>query len=154
LPLVPASLEVDPLLLALLHVAAFLDVSEDDSVHPVAAGIALERVGAYVQRLDDDTIDALAEDLDTLIEHAEAANWPTAALEFLASFLENCGFAAETDGEADAALDADDAEADTADADDAEADDADDAEADELEAGEATAGDHGSGEGSRKEPVR
>lgn len=134
-------------MLALLHLAAFLDVSEDDSVHPVAAGIALERVGAYVQRLDDETIDALAEDLDALIEHAEAAAWPTAAVEFLASFLENCGFAAETEGEADAELAADTED----DADDQDDEDQDDAE---LEDGEAAAADQGSDEGSRKESLR
>jgi len=118
LPVVPDSVAVSPLLLALLHSSAFLDLCDDDVVDPKLAGSVLERVGLYVQRLDDDTVDALAEELERLSKHAEQASWPEPAREFIAAFLANCGFRPDDEDE--------DEENDEAGADDA--DDADDAE--------------------------
>lgn len=100
LPLIPEELELSPLLSALLHLASFLDLSEEPVVGERASGQALSRMGLYVQRLDDDSVEALADDLDTLAEHARKAGWPSEALEFIESFLENCGFALESEAPA------------------------------------------------------
>lgn len=95
----PESVEASPLALALLHVAAFLDLSDDDVVEPKLAGGVLERVGLYVQRLDDDSVEQLADDLSRIEAHAARAGWPAPAREFVHAFLENCGFVAEGDEE-------------------------------------------------------
>ena len=80
------------MLTALLHLASFLDLSEEPAVEERAAGQALTRMGLYIQRLDDESVEALADDLDTLAAHGKSAGWPEDALEFIQSFLENCGF--------------------------------------------------------------
>lgn len=95
MPLIPEELELSPLLGALLHLASFLDLSEEPLGDERASGAALARMGLYVQRLDDDSIEALAEDLEVLAEHAKKSGWPSEAIEFIQSFLENCGFALE-----------------------------------------------------------
>ncbi len=119
----PDSVEVSPLLLALLHTAAFLDLSDDEALDPERAGKILQRVGLYVQRLSDDDVEAMADDLSLLVEHAKQAGWPAPAREFVETFLENCGFELDGDddaneGDADDADEADDEEED-ADEDDA-----------------------------------
>ena len=91
LPVVPEELGIDPLLLALLHLAAFLDLSDDSSPDADAAGEALEHVGLYVQRLDEPLLDRLEEQLGRLYEHARAAEWPEEQREFVADFLYSCG---------------------------------------------------------------
>jgi hypothetical protein len=107
LPLVPEELELSPFLLALLHGAAFLDLSEEDVVQGPAACAVLDRIGLYLQRVDDDTLEQFADDLERLAEHAEQEAWPEPAQNFLATFLEHCGFVvdegddAELEGESD-----------------------------------------------------
>ncbi|HWA71458.1 MAG TPA: hypothetical protein VG937_03970 [Polyangiaceae bacterium] len=103
LPLVPPELELSPFLLALLHSAAFLDLSEDDVVEGAAACAVLDRIGLYLQRADDDTLEQLADDIERLAAHAEAQNWPEEAQEFLTTFLEHCGFVLDSDEDADEA---------------------------------------------------
>lgn len=99
LPLVPAELELSPFLLALLHSAAFLDLSEEDVVEGAAACAVLDRIGLYLQRADDDTLEQLADDIERLAEYAEAEKWPEEAQEFLGTFLEHCGFVVDSDEE-------------------------------------------------------
>ena len=99
MPLIPEELELSPLLSALLHLASFLDISDEPVVESKAAGETLARMGLYVQRLDDDSIDSLADELDVLSEHAKKAGWAPEAIEFIAQFLENCGFALEGEEE-------------------------------------------------------
>jgi len=86
------------LLSALLHTAAALDLSDDEVVHPDAARGVLERVGLYVQRLDDEDVERVASELERLLDHAKQAGWPEEARDFVRDFLEHCGFAVEEDG--------------------------------------------------------
>lgn len=97
LPLVPEDAAVNPILLALLHTAMFLDLSEEPTVEPNAARAVLERIGLYVQRLSDDEVEELSESLSALAERGEREGWPPPAIEFVRSFVENCGFALESD---------------------------------------------------------
>jgi hypothetical protein len=97
LPLVADDAEIDPILLALLHAAMFLDLSEEPAVESGAARSVLERIGLYVQRLSDDEVEELAVSLERLAARGERDGWPPAAVHFVSSFLENCGFAAEPD---------------------------------------------------------
>lgn len=97
LPLVPTELGIDPILLALLQTAAFLDLSDDDSVDPEFAGDVLERVGLYVQRLPAERVPELQSQLGRLHAHAVEAGWPPDLSEFVGQFLYNCGLGDEDD---------------------------------------------------------
>ncbi len=97
LPLVPDDAGVDPIVLALLHAAMFLDLSEEPAVDATAARPVLERIGLYVQRLSDDEVEALADSLARLAERGERDGWPAPAIEFVRLFVENCGFTLESD---------------------------------------------------------
>jgi hypothetical protein len=91
LPEVPDSLGVEPLLAALLHCAAFLDLSPEDVVAPQPATEVLEHVGLYVQRLPLERQAELADQLDRLRRHAESEGWPEPLVEFIEEFLYSCG---------------------------------------------------------------
>lgn len=97
LPLVPEDAGIDPVLLALLHAAMFLDLSEQPALDASAARPVLERIGLYVQRLSDDDVEQLAESLSRLADRGERDGWPPSAVEFVRSFVENCGFTLESD---------------------------------------------------------
>lgn len=97
LPLVPEDAGVHPMLLAVLHSAMFLDLSEEPTVESNAARAVLERIGLYVQRLSDEEVEELAESLSALAERGEREGWPPPAIEFVRSFVENCGFSLESD---------------------------------------------------------
>lgn len=91
LPLVPAELDIDPLLLALLQCAAFLDLSEDGAGDSGAATDVLELVGLYVQRLSAERHAELAGQLAKLREHGERNAWPEELVVFVDEFLYSCG---------------------------------------------------------------
>jgi hypothetical protein len=91
LPPIPAELEIDPLLAAVLHCAAFLDLSEDDVIDPDAAVATLEHVGLYVGRLAEGRVAELQGQLDRLAAWGKEHDWPEEAVEFTARFLYNCG---------------------------------------------------------------
>jgi hypothetical protein len=97
LPVVPTELGIDPLLIALLHAAAFLDLSDDESVDPELAGDVLEHVGMYVQRLPPERLLEIESQLSSLSAHAEAQGWPGELVDFVASFLYNCGIGEEAE---------------------------------------------------------
>jgi hypothetical protein len=48
MPLLPASLRVDPAFAALLHVTAFLELSGDEAVDPDRAVEAMEQIAHYL----------------------------------------------------------------------------------------------------------
>ena len=97
LPVIPAELELDPLLVALLHSVAFLDLADDDLMDPEAAGDALEHVGMYVQRLPDERLNAITADLEKLDAHAQSAGWSDAQREVVRDFLYSCGIGDDRD---------------------------------------------------------
>src|SRR5262245_26781569 len=97
-PLIPAELGVHPLLLAVLHAVVFLDGSEEDVVHPGAAGEALEYVATYLQRLGGADLRRVKEDLAALTAFAREEKWDKRAVRFLKEFLVEFGVG--TEGEA------------------------------------------------------
>jgi hypothetical protein len=99
LPVVSKELDVDPLLLALLSCAAFLDLSTEEAVDPEDAVDVLELVGTYVQRLPEERIEELKEQLADLHEWAKQQGWSHDKVEFVRDFLFNCGVGAEDDDE-------------------------------------------------------
>jgi hypothetical protein len=91
MPAVPEALGLDPLLLALLRCASFLDLTAEEGVNPELAGEVLEHVGMYIQRLPDERLDEIQSDLETLEAHAAEQGWPGDLVEFIRDFLYNCG---------------------------------------------------------------
>lgn len=91
LPVVPEELGLDPLLLALLRCASFLDLTGEGGVNPELAGEVLEHVGLYVQRLPDERLDEIQAELETLEAHATEKGWSSDVIEFIRDFLYNCG---------------------------------------------------------------
>lgn len=104
MPLVPAELGIDPILLALLHCAAFLDLASEDLVDPEAAGDVLENLEAYVKRLSPERLNEIEHQLESLEQWAESAGWPDELVDFVADFLYSCGIG-EDDGPSDEADD-------------------------------------------------
>ena len=90
LPVVPEQLGTDPLLLALIHCAAFLDFAEEDVVDPYVATDVLDHVALYVRRLPPDRIADLEQQLARLEAHASQEGWPAELVEFVSEFLDNC----------------------------------------------------------------
>ncbi len=115
IPVVPEDLDVDPLLVALLHCAAFLDFADDRLVHPDAAGEVLEHVGLYVQRLPAERLEDIGDQLEILAEHGAGAGWSEDMIEFVREFLYNCGIGDEDEDEDEDASDDADADADATD---------------------------------------
>jgi hypothetical protein len=109
LPVVPKGVEVDPLLLALVSCAAFLDLSTEEAVDPDDAVDVLELVGGYIQRLPEDRLEQVKDQLEDLAEWAKKQDWPEETVEFVRDFLFNCGVA---DGEEDEDEDEDEDEED------------------------------------------
>ncbi len=91
LPEIPAELNVQPLLLAVLHAAVFLDGSEDDVVDPDAAAEALEYLAAYLQRLRGPELRRVKEDLQVLAAYAKDQDWPKQQVRFFKDFLSSYG---------------------------------------------------------------
>jgi len=91
LPVVPEELGVDPLLLALMRSACFLDLSADEAVNAELAGEVLEHVGMYIQRLSDERLDAIQDQLQTLEAYGIEQGWGADQVEFVRDFLYNCG---------------------------------------------------------------
>jgi hypothetical protein len=89
MPDVPADLKLDPLLLAVLHADAFLQLSEDEAVDPDAALEASEHMGHYLGRLPAERIAAIKGDLARLAAYARKQKWPEDAVEFFADYWEN-----------------------------------------------------------------
>jgi hypothetical protein len=97
LPVLPSELSLDPLLCALLHCVAFLDLADDELMDPEAAGDALEHVGMYVQRLPEDRQVAIAQGLTKLHAHAQENGWTDAQCEVVRDFLYSCGIGDDRD---------------------------------------------------------
>jgi hypothetical protein len=89
LPEVPESLQIEPLLLAVLHADSFLQLSEDEAVDPDAALEASEHMGHYLRRLPAERIRAIKADLKKLANHGRKQGWPEDAVEFIAEYWEN-----------------------------------------------------------------
>ncbi len=89
MPVIPEELELDPLLLALLHADAFLQLSEDDAVDPDAAVEASEHIGSYLGRLSPGRIKQIKASLKKLADYGRSQRWPEEAVEFISGYWEN-----------------------------------------------------------------
>jgi hypothetical protein len=90
-PLIPAELNIHPLLLAVVHAVVFLSGSDDELVHPDAAAEALEYIAGYLQRLQGAERQRVQEDIATLAAFAREEKWPKQLVQFVKSFLADYG---------------------------------------------------------------
>jgi hypothetical protein len=100
-PVIPPELGIQPLLLAVLHATVFLAGSEDDVVNSAAAGETINYMAGYLQRLSGQDLDRVRADLACLVDYARQEKWPKREVQFLRSFLADCGVG---EGEADGGI--------------------------------------------------
>ena len=93
-PLIPAELQINPLLLALLHATVFIDGSTEAIIDPDAADEAMQYIVTYLVRLQGPALARLQEDLDCLVAYAKQQGWPKQQLTFLKAFLADYGIGA------------------------------------------------------------
>ncbi len=94
-PLIPAELNIHPLLLAALHAVVFFDGSDEAVVNDAAADEALQYIATYLQRLTGPDLRRVREDVEALIDFARQEQWPAEEVQFLRSFLHDFGVGEE-----------------------------------------------------------
>lgn len=90
-PDIPAELNINPLLLSVLHTVVFLAGSADGIVQEAAADEALAYIAGYMQRLTGPDLQRTKEDIGSLRDYAKAQNWSKGFREFLKTFLDEFG---------------------------------------------------------------
>jgi hypothetical protein len=85
--MIPAELEIEPLLLAVLHACVFLGGSDKKLVHPAAAEEALDAMLGYLGRTNEKERERLRLDIETLAAYGRQQKWGKAELRFLKDFL-------------------------------------------------------------------
>jgi hypothetical protein len=91
MPVLPKSLKVDPVVAAFLHLAAFLELSGDETVDPDWAVEAMEHVGHYLQQLSDEQVERLREQTGRVSKYGRKKKWGKEEISFFEEFLENFG---------------------------------------------------------------
>ena len=95
LPVIPDELRVDPQLAALLHAAAFLELSGDEAVDPDWAVEALEHIAHYLLKLPAPEVERTEDQLKRIAEFGRNNGWTDEAAEFIETFLQACGVTEE-----------------------------------------------------------
>jgi hypothetical protein len=90
-PPIPPELNVDPLLLAVLHAVVFIAGSDEAIVHPDAGDEALAAIAGYLERLSGEERQRLLEELKALRGFAKEQGWPKQLAEFLKTFPKEFG---------------------------------------------------------------
>jgi hypothetical protein len=86
LPPIPAELEIQPWLLAVLQASVFLGGSDKELVNPAAADEALEAMLNYLARLNEKERKRLRLDMETLAAYGRQQKWGRGELRFLKDF--------------------------------------------------------------------
>jgi hypothetical protein len=95
-PVIPAELNVHPLLLVVVHTVVFLAGSADEIVQPAAADEALGYVAEYLQRLSGPDLQRVKEDVAALVSFAKQQGWAKQLQHFLTTFLADFGVESES----------------------------------------------------------
>ncbi len=96
LPKIPKGM-LEPELSALIHIASFIELSGDDAIDPDFAVEALEHMCAYLTEFETQKLNQIQTQLEQLAMYAQKMGWSGDAIEFIESFLENCGLFDEND---------------------------------------------------------
>ena len=91
MPILPESLRIDPILASLLHLALFLELSDDDTVDLDWAVEAVEHMGHYLQSLSPQDARRIQKQLDRVADHLGKNKQPEDAIEFVSDFLRSSG---------------------------------------------------------------
>lgn len=91
MPLLPLGLEVAPVLAALLHCMAFMELSGDDTIDPDQALEVMEYVAGYLQRLSPAEAGGVRSQLAAVSAHAREHGAPATFIAFVDGFLDACG---------------------------------------------------------------
>jgi len=91
LPQLPPSIEVDPVFAALLHLVAFLQLSDDETVDPDDAVEATENIAPYLKQLTKNQLAQYKTQCDAVAIFMRKAKQPDHVVEFFEEFLENMG---------------------------------------------------------------
>ncbi len=91
MPELPAELGVDPVLAALLHMACFMELSDEKSVEFNESMSTLEAMGYYLQRLPPNRVKEINAQLKWVAEYGKKHKWKKEALKFIPKLLENAG---------------------------------------------------------------
>ena len=97
-PLIPAELQIHPLLLAVLHATVFLSGSDEEVVNPSAAAETLEYMATCLERLSGPDMDRVRADMNCLMEYARREKWPKQHVQFMKTFLADYGVGREGAG--------------------------------------------------------
>jgi hypothetical protein len=96
-PDIPAELNLNPLLLAVVHTVVFLAGSDDEIVLPAAADEALGSIAGYLQRLSGPDLQRTQEDIAALLAYAKQQGWEKQLQHFLQTFLADLGVGGESE---------------------------------------------------------
>jgi hypothetical protein len=90
-PLIPAELQVHPLLLAVIHAYVFLEGTEEAVLNSAVAEESMHYIMTYLQRLEGNDLRRVQEDLIVLATFAKSEKWPRQQVRFLQEFLTENG---------------------------------------------------------------
>jgi hypothetical protein len=100
-PTIPRELDVNPLLLAVLHATVLLAGSDEDIVDPEAADEAVGTMAEYLVRLKGPLLRQVQEDMSCLVAYARQQKWPRQLVLSLKSFLSDYGVGEHEDDNED-----------------------------------------------------
>ncbi len=95
MPSLPRTLKIDPLFASVLHLASFLELSDEDAVDSDWAIEAMESVGAYLQQMSPKQVEEIQSQLGRVVAHARKKKLNPDFIEFAATFLQNFGIVDE-----------------------------------------------------------
>lgn len=90
-PRIPDKVDVDPLLLAVIHALVFLQGSSEDVVDPQAADEAVDHMVSYLQRLQGKDLERMKTGLKNLGQFARQQKWKPDEVAFLDEFMDVLG---------------------------------------------------------------
>ena len=90
-PLIPESAGVHRLFLAVFHALVFLEGSSEEVLDPAVADETVQYLATYLQRLSDDDLGNLREDLKRLTEYARRQKWSAEQQKLIQDFLQHYG---------------------------------------------------------------
>jgi hypothetical protein len=91
MPELPAELGIHPILAALLHMACFMEFSDEEVVDFDESLATLEALGFYLQRLTPAQVKEVNRQLKKIVTYAKQQKWDPKAAKFIRDLLKNAG---------------------------------------------------------------
>jgi hypothetical protein len=90
-PAIPPELNVDPLLLAVLHAIVFVAGSDETIVNPDAGEETIAAIAGYLERATGEQREHVRKEMIALRRYAREQGWPKQFAEFLRTFPKEFG---------------------------------------------------------------